>query len=128
MFGSLRAKLESAGSNIVTGMSVRDLRFPTSRGAHGSDAIHKDPDYSMAYVILSVDGLAVTGHGYTFTLGRGTEVSCLLLKTKAARIHAWSQMLQLAVILCILSWDLALVVLLCVWWVVGILTLSQSLS
>lgn len=72
MFSSLRGKL--SGSNVVTGLSVRDVRFPTSQGAHGSDAIHKDPDYSAAYVILSVQGLSEQGHGHTFTLGRGTEV------------------------------------------------------
>ena len=79
MFGSLRAKLGDAGSDgEITGLSVRDVRFPTSVGAHGSDAVHKDPDYSLAYVILSVNGLPASGHGYTFTLGRGTQVSEVL--------------------------------------------------
>lgn len=72
MFSSLGEKLTAA--NVISGLSVRDVRFPTSQGAHGSDAIHKDPDYSAAYVILSVQGLSEQGHGYTFTLGRGTEV------------------------------------------------------
>ena len=72
MFSSLREKL--SGVNVITELSVRDVRFPTSKGAHGSDAIHKDPDYSAAYVILAVQGLSEQGHGYTFTLGRGTEV------------------------------------------------------
>ena len=34
----------------ITGISVRDLRFPTSRGLHGSDAMNKAPDYSAAEV------------------------------------------------------------------------------
>ena len=33
-----------------------DLRFPTSRDKVGSDAVHVDPDYSAAYVILKTDG------------------------------------------------------------------------
>ena len=59
----------------VTRVEVLDIRFPTSAGRHGSDAMHPDPDYSAAYVILHTDrpdGLA--GHGLTFTLGRGTEL------------------------------------------------------
>lgn len=84
MFPSLRKKLCAA--NVVCGLSVQDVRFPTSQGAHGSDAIHKDPDYSAAYVIMSVQGLSEQGHGYTFTLGRGTEVVI-------AAIHALSKLL-----------------------------------
>src|SRR6185436_17713492 len=52
-----------------------DVRFPTSRSGAGSDAVNSDPDYSAAYVALEtnhVDGLS--GHGLTFTIGRGTEV------------------------------------------------------
>ena len=53
-----------------------DIRFPTSRSLDGSDAMHTDPDYSAAYVILKTDRPGVEGHGLTFTLGRGTEI-CL---------------------------------------------------
>ena len=35
------------------GVDVIDLRFPTSRTNAGSDAVHPDPDYSAAYVVLS---------------------------------------------------------------------------
>ncbi len=72
MFSSLKEKLKH--SNVISRVEVKDVRFPTSKGAHGSDAIHKDPDYSTAYVILSVQGFEEQGHGLTFTLGRGTEV------------------------------------------------------
>jgi L-fuconate dehydratase len=54
-------------------MKVHDVRFPTSRTLDGSDAMHTSPDYSAAYVILETDGDA-TGHGLTFTNGRGTEI------------------------------------------------------
>ncbi len=59
----------------ITDVVARDVRFPTSRTLAGSDAMNPDPDYSAAYVILrtdSPDGLS--GHGLTFTIGRGTEV------------------------------------------------------
>ena len=52
---------------------VLDLRFPTSREQIGSDAVNKDPDYSAAYCILETDA-GLSGHGLTFTLGRGTEL------------------------------------------------------
>nr|KAF6471237.1 enolase superfamily member 1 [Molossus molossus] len=57
----------------ISRLSVRDLRFPTSLGGHGSD--HTDPDYSAAYVILETDAEdGLKGYGITFTLGKGTEV------------------------------------------------------
>jgi L-fuconate dehydratase len=37
--------------------------------------MHPDPDYSAAYVVLHTDRAdGLTGHGLTFTLGRGTEL------------------------------------------------------
>jgi L-fuconate dehydratase len=57
----------------ITDLATIDLRFPTSRTAAGSDAIHKDPDYSAAYVILETNE-ATEGHGLTFTIGRGNEL------------------------------------------------------
>jgi L-fuconate dehydratase len=57
----------------ITSLEAIDLRFPTSRTMAGSDAVHKDPDYSAAYVILKTDG-DLEGHGLTFTVGRGNEL------------------------------------------------------
>jgi L-fuconate dehydratase len=57
----------------IRALEVLDLRFPTSRTHAGTDAVHVDPDYSAAYVILSTDA-GVEGHGLTFTIGRGNEV------------------------------------------------------
>jgi L-fuconate dehydratase len=52
-----------------------DIRFPTSASGAGSDAMNPDPDYSAAYVALETDAPnGLTGHGLTFTIGRGTEV------------------------------------------------------
>ena len=58
----------------ITGCRARDIRFPTSRQADGSDAMNPDPDYSAAYVVLTTDQPDVEGHGLTFTLGRGNEL------------------------------------------------------
>jgi L-fuconate dehydratase len=59
----------------ITGMHVRDVRFPTSLSLDGSDAMNPDPDYSAAYVELTTDrGDGIAGHGLTFTIGRGTEI------------------------------------------------------
>nr|XP_013012656.1 mitochondrial enolase superfamily member 1 isoform X4 [Cavia porcellus] len=59
----------------VSRLLVHDVRFPTSLGGHGSDAMHTDPDYSVAYVVLETDAEdGLRGCGLTFTLGKGTEV------------------------------------------------------
>jgi L-fuconate dehydratase len=59
----------------IVALEARDVRFPTSRWLDGSDAMHTDPDYSAAYVVLRTDADdGVEGHGLTFTSGRGTEV------------------------------------------------------
>src|SRR4029078_8945162 len=59
----------------ITELEVIDLRFPTSRTLDGSDAMRPDPDYSAVFVTLSRDaGDGLEGHGFTFTIGRGTEV------------------------------------------------------
>jgi L-fuconate dehydratase len=58
---------------LIRDLEVLDLRFPTSRTFAGTDAVHTDPDYSAAYVILHTDA-AVEGHGLTFTIGRGNEI------------------------------------------------------
>jgi L-fuconate dehydratase len=62
---------------------VKDVRFPTSRSLAGSDALNTDPDYSAAYVVLrTTDGDA--GHGFVFTIGRGTEVAAAALAAVSA--------------------------------------------
>ena len=62
-----------APTNLITALTVRDIRFPTSRQLDGSDAMNPDPDYSAAYVVLETNG-AHRGHGLTFTIGRGNEI------------------------------------------------------
>jgi L-fuconate dehydratase len=57
----------------IRDLTVLDLRFPTSKTLAGTDAVHVDPNYSAAYVVLGTDA-GVEGHGLTFTIGRGNEV------------------------------------------------------
>jgi L-fuconate dehydratase len=66
----------------IVAVDVHDVRFPTSKGGHGSDAMNPDPDYSAAYVVLRTsDG--PDGHGFAFTIGRGNEVQCAAIRTLA---------------------------------------------
>jgi L-fuconate dehydratase len=59
---------------ILTSVRVHDIRFPTSITMDGSDAMNKDIDYSAAYVVLETDEPGLAGHGFTFTIGRGTDI------------------------------------------------------
>ena len=69
----------------ITDLQVLDIRFPTSRTQAGTDAVHVDPDYSAAYVILTTDE-GLEGHGLTFTIGRGNEVCALAIEAFRARV------------------------------------------
>ncbi|KAL2834261.1 enolase C-terminal domain-like protein [Aspergillus cavernicola] len=59
----------------ITGFVTRDVRFPTSLDKTGSDAMNAAGDYSSAYCILNTDS-SYSGHGMTFTIGRGNEIVC----------------------------------------------------
>lgn len=68
----------------ITALSVKDIRFPTSRSLDGSDAMNAAPDYSATYVTLETDSPAgLTGHGLTFTIGRGNEICVAAAKALA---------------------------------------------
>src|SRR5919108_91148 len=73
---------------IIRSLETYDLRFPTSRTQDGTDAMHADPDYSAAYVILTTD-VGLEGHGLAFTIGRGTEVCVAAIQ--AFRHHVVGQ-------------------------------------
>ena len=67
----------------ITSLTVRDIRFPTSRQLDGSDAMNPDPDYSAAYVILHTDAAGsapLAGHGLAFTIGRGNDIVCAAIR------------------------------------------------
>ena len=63
----------------ITDLTVRYIRFETSKELAGSDAMNPEPDYSAAYVELETDSGA-RGQGLTFTLGRGTEIVVAAVK------------------------------------------------
>ncbi|MDX6470071.1 MAG: L-fuconate dehydratase [Gaiellaceae bacterium] len=67
--------------------TASDVRFPTSVSGAGSDAMNTDPDYSAAYVTLETDDPGgLTGHGLTFTIGRGTEVCVAAIDALAPHV------------------------------------------
>lgn len=67
----------------ILALEARDIRFPTSDQLDGSDAMHADPDYSAAYVVLKTDHPGLEGHGLTFTIGRGNELCVAACKALA---------------------------------------------
>ena len=70
---------------VILDVAVHDIRFPTSEGMHGSDAMHPDPDYSATYVVLKTDKPGLEGHGLTFTIGRGNEI--VKAGVEALKVH-----------------------------------------
>ena len=67
----------------ITHHRTHDLRARTSATLAGSDAVHGDPDYSAAYVVLYADD-GIEGHGLTFTIGRGNDLCCAAIDQLAA--------------------------------------------
>ena len=66
----------------IVALEVRDVRFPTSRGKIGSDAMNHDPDYSAVYITLRTDDAARrAGHALVFTIGRGNEVQAAAVRS-----------------------------------------------
>src|SRR6516162_8044622 len=71
----------------ITGLKAHDIRFPTSRMLDGSDAMNPDPDYSAAYVVLETDRSdGKSGHGMTFTIGRGNDLCVAAIEAFAPLI------------------------------------------
>ena len=71
---------------LVTGFRTVDVRFPTSARLDGSDAMHEAPDYSAAYVILQTSDPRLEGHGFCFTIGRGTEICVQAIRALAPAV------------------------------------------
>ncbi|UQU61830.1 fuconate dehydratase [Couchioplanes caeruleus] len=69
----------------ITGVDVHDVRFPTAAAGDGSDAINRG-DYSATYVELRTDG-PHTGAGFTFTNGRGNELTCAAVRALAHHVQ-----------------------------------------
>ena len=69
----------------ITRVDVHDVRFPTAAAGDGSDAINRG-DYSATYVELATDG-PLTGAGFTFTNGRGNEITCAAVRALAHHVE-----------------------------------------
>ena len=76
----------TSGPRLVR-VEALDIRFPTSRWLDGSDAMNPDPDYSAAYVILHTDVPGLAGHGFTFTIGRGTDLCVHAIRALAPLVE-----------------------------------------
>ena len=66
-------------SDSFAPFDVLDVRFPTSTRLDGSDALNRDPDYSMAYVVVHTS-TGERGFGFVFTIGRGTEIEVAAIR------------------------------------------------
>jgi L-fuconate dehydratase len=64
----------AAADVMITDVVTRDVRFHTSKGKHGSDAMSPDPEYSCVYIVLITSERGLEGHGFTFSIGRGNEI------------------------------------------------------
>ena len=71
---------------VITDVVTRDVRFHTSKGKHGSDAMSPDPEYSCVYIVLVTSERTVEGHGFTFSIGRGNEIMHLAAETLKHKI------------------------------------------
>ncbi|KAK3705590.1 L-galactonate dehydratase [Vermiconidia calcicola] len=69
----------------ITSLTTRDVRFPTSLDKTGSDAMNAAGDYSAAYCILHTNS-EYSGHGMTFTIGRGNEIVCQAISLLFERV------------------------------------------
>lgn len=81
----------AASSNVpiseikIVGFSTYDLRFPTSLDASGSDAMNPAGDYSTSHVQLNTN-TDLIGHGISFTIGRGNDLTTAAARQIAERI------------------------------------------
>ena len=72
----------------ITAVRVADVRFPTSRGRHGSDAMVAAPDNSAAYCALETDSPdGLRGCGFALTCGRGNEICAAAIRSLAPMVQ-----------------------------------------
>jgi L-fuconate dehydratase len=68
----------------ILAAEVHDVRFPTAAVGDGSDAVNRG-DYSASYVELKTAAGPV-GAGFTFTNGRGNELTCGAIRALAGHV------------------------------------------
>ncbi|MCH5719234.1 enolase-like domain-containing protein [Niabella hibiscisoli] len=72
---------------MIQDIGISDKRFKLSAGA-GSDAIHKDPQYSYAVTQLK-DEKGHIGTGLAFTVGAGNDLVCSAAKFYAEKLKCF---------------------------------------
>jgi len=72
-------------TTTISAVRTFDIRFPTSRLLDGSDAMNPDPDYSAAYCIVETSA-GLEGHGFAFTLGRGTQLCTAAIEALSPKL------------------------------------------
>ncbi len=72
---------------MIQDIGISDKRFQLSAGA-GSDAIHKDPQYSYAVTQLK-DEKGHIGTGLAFTVGAGNDLVCSAAKFYAEKLKCF---------------------------------------
>ena len=65
---------------MISNITITDRRFTLAAGA-GSDAVHKNPQYS--YAVTQLGNGPASGTGFAFTVGAGNELVC-----QAAQFYA----------------------------------------
>ena len=86
--GGTLSRIEIGRTARIVALEAEDIRFPTSRGRIGSDAMNRDPDYSAVYITLRTDdALDLVGHALVFTIGRGNEVQAAAVRTLCALVE-----------------------------------------
>jgi L-fuconate dehydratase len=70
----------------ISALDVIDVRFPTSLGLDGSDAMNPEPDYSAAYVVVRCGDDELAGYSLLFTTGRGNDIACAAIRALAGYI------------------------------------------
>src|SRR5687768_14847412 len=85
MYGRGRHRAGALVTERISSVDTFDIRFPTSRHRDGSDAMNPFPDYSAAYLVLRTTAGA-EGHGFVFTVGRGTEIEVAALRSLAGMV------------------------------------------
>ena len=73
-------------SPYIADIRVHDVRFPTSDSLFGSDAMNPAPDYSASYVELDADTAGLCGFGFTFTIGRGSDIVTAMVSEMATTL------------------------------------------
>lgn len=68
----------------ITAVRAHDVRFPTAVSGDGSDSVNRG-DYSASYVELETDA-GRKGAGFTFTNGRGNELTCAAIRALAHHV------------------------------------------